>query len=527
MKRGLTNINNWRRLPRKQGGAFTIFSAVLILVLLTEMTIYAVQVGVFEQRKSANEMRQKEAFHIADGAIQFTKQFMLANSRLAASAENDIFLDGADGWLPGADDAHWRPCADANYSQLRHPCNAEPADNDTDFPANLRDNMYFYMSDPTGDADDLALARLPIDADVTGDLVDEATQQFETYALLCMLDIERNPAERVLPNSIIQGCTLDSAQHDERYYMVTLLAVGETDCSGGTCSSRALIADKIGSFGPGGDEGGPGSPLISKSTFPPNGSADVVPNPNGGGVGVPVSGWVDAAGGVDGFGGSWQTCERHEWYEVDILPADFKCPAGSGNCTCAGKRQLSYPLPAGGQHLGIDIVLDDDFPPDLFKYVFGVTGDEAGIDYVKGLAEEVWDDCDATDKLNEEAFGLIWIDGDCDLPSGSYLGGGADKTIGSKDAPVLLVLAGANNRIGGNIDIYGTIFFTDVVHAGAEISGAGTPTIYGAMIIDEVLDKFTGNLKLVYVEETVSPGLQQGNFGPVAGAWSDFHDDWR
>ena len=63
-------IANNGRLPRKQKGAYTMFSAVLILILLTEMIIYAVQTGVFEQRKSANEMRQKEAFHIADSEFQ-------------------------------------------------------------------------------------------------------------------------------------------------------------------------------------------------------------------------------------------------------------------------------------------------------------------------------------------------------------------------------------------------------------------------------------------------------------------------
>ncbi len=77
------------RNPRhrsRQKGAITMFSAVLILILLTEMIIYAVQVGVFEQRKSSNEMKQKLAFHTADSAIQVAKQFMSANATLASSA---------------------------------------------------------------------------------------------------------------------------------------------------------------------------------------------------------------------------------------------------------------------------------------------------------------------------------------------------------------------------------------------------------------------------------------------------------
>ena len=37
-------------LKNAQKGAITMFSAILILILLTEMVIYALQVGVFEQR---------------------------------------------------------------------------------------------------------------------------------------------------------------------------------------------------------------------------------------------------------------------------------------------------------------------------------------------------------------------------------------------------------------------------------------------------------------------------------------------
>ena len=117
----MRNGYQMNRLPSKQKGALTMFSAVLILILLTELIIYAVQVGVFEQRKSSNDMRQKQAFHLAESAIQFGKEFLLANSREAPSAT----------WIA----SRWKRCDEAALSdpQGTHPCYAEPADNDSDF----------------------------------------------------------------------------------------------------------------------------------------------------------------------------------------------------------------------------------------------------------------------------------------------------------------------------------------------------------------------------------------------------------
>jgi len=129
----------------RQKGAVTMFSAVLILILLTEMIIYAVQVGVFEQRKSANEMKQKLAFHTADSAIQVAKQFLTANQLLVASG---ALSNGRNGWLtPG--DERWLPCSAIGGTSGTHPCFGEPV-------AALRAGTYFYSFDDdlTDDEDD-------------------------------------------------------------------------------------------------------------------------------------------------------------------------------------------------------------------------------------------------------------------------------------------------------------------------------------------------------------------------------------
>ena len=54
-----------RNLERQSGG-ITIFTGIFVLILMTLMLLYASRVGLFEQRVSSNEMRQKIAFHNAD-----------------------------------------------------------------------------------------------------------------------------------------------------------------------------------------------------------------------------------------------------------------------------------------------------------------------------------------------------------------------------------------------------------------------------------------------------------------------------
>ena len=502
-------IANHGRLPREQKGAFTMFSAVLILILLTEMIIYTVQTGVFEQRKSANEMRQKQAFHIADSAIQFAKEFMLANSIFVASTVDDLLPNGTDGWL-SASDLRWLECSTADLSDIAHPCYAESADNATDFPADLRNNMYYY-SDGTTNADGIPI--LPID--VSGLLADN-TQQISTHALLCMLDIDRDL------DPIIQGCTTVAGDQDSRYHVVTLAARGEADCDGGTCTAKALITDKIGSFGPGGGDGGGGVPLTTRSDFPPTGTAEIVPNPNGGGVGVPISAWMNTNSScpeqvlVDAEEGSWSTCERHEWYGVDIMPGNFKCP--DQNCTCSNKeRRLSW-VDGNDLHVGMDLVEDDNFPCDLFLSTFGVKKDAAGIDFVKyGLAKEVLDDCST---LDENSFGVYWV-------SGPACHVAANTQVGTADAPVVLISAAGLTRFNGGATLFGILFVTDAEVSTAEFDAVGTMTIYGSAIIDAKLGKYQGTFQIVYVDAIQEKALQTGGFGNVPGAWSDFHQDWQ
>ncbi len=389
--------------------------------------------------------------------------------------------------------------------------------------------MYYYSA-----IGDTSAINLPVD--VSGVIADgNTTQQVSVHALLCMLDIDRNE------DPIIQGCTLTPAvdpentqpgEQDNRYFLITLLARGEADCDGGTCTARALVADRIGAFAPGSGEGGSPAPLVTRSNFPPTGAAEIVPNPNGGGVGVPISAWMNANSScpqqvvVDAETGSWATCEAHEWYGVDIMPDDFKCP--TANCACGSQEKLLSHSANGnnGSSLGIDLVADPLFPCDLFDMMFhvpkyeadGVTINQESVDFVKYVyAQERITDCSS---LDENSSGIIWV-------SGTTCSVNANTQVGSIEHPVFLISAAGTTRFNGGASLFGILFITDVEVPTAKFNAVGSMTIYGQAIIDATLDQYQGTFQVVWLDTAIDGALENGGVGKVAGGWTDFHENWR
>jgi hypothetical protein len=501
-------------LPRYQRGAMTLFSAVLILILLTELIIYAVQVGVFEQRKSGNELRHKQAFHAAETGIQQAHSYLLANAL-------DLTSKADEGWLSNtfvADggSGRWLPCVDAGLSDERgsHPCYGEPLDGDA--TVNLRDSSYFYSLDGEN------FSNLPVQPEL---ILPDDNETVTVQALLCLLDVDRTPG--VVP---VQGCLdKDDPNVNPIYFVITLLARGQAECDGdGDCEAEVLVAQKLGSFGPLTGVGGPGTPLTSRSSFPPGGTAEIVPNPNGAGTGVPVSAWLNnnSACGADAdpydpYGGSWSTCERHEWYGVPEMPDDnspngkYTCP--SATCSCGSdERKISYD-DTGTQIIGMDIIIDNAFPCDLFEYTFNVP--RANYTEVKnGPGVQVVKDCTT---LGPDSRGTIWVDGSVDTCKFSSV------QIGSPDAPVFLISAADLTSLSGNAIIYGVLFVTDVEGTTGEYEATGVNTLYGAAIVDGVMGNFNGTYQIVYNDNLIERATKTGSLGKIYGGWTDFHDDWR
>jgi len=495
--------------PVRQRGVLTTFTGVMILVLLTLMMFFAIRVGVFEQRVSANDSRQKLAFHTAESGINHAKEFFLANSVLIASDEEDFLANGSDGWLADTAEKRWLKCSDVDLTAGHgsHPCYGETTVGFGGTAAGQRERSYYYSFNGS--------TELPINTD---DIIPDATEIVSVEALLCVLEI-KDDEDADIP---VEGCAIlnEPVESDGdaggNYFMITILARGESDCVGTTCNAEALISEQVSNFGATGGGNSPDVPLTTKSSFPPSGTAEVIPNPNAGGIGVPVSVWMNdnesCSGGVvaDPSSGSWATCEMHEWYGVDKKPDDMAC---SGNCTCTEAESISY-TDANTNVLGIDLVIDEVFPCDLFQFYFGIP--RANYEVVKGYSQII-SDCDS---LDENSFGVYWVTGsDCRV--------NANTIIGSAKSPVLLISAATTTTFNGGANFFGVLFVTDVEDAAAELNSLGTNTVYGSVINDATLGSYQGTFQVVWAEDVTEKAGNGGGLGSVLGGWSDFHKDWE
>jgi len=504
MNKAMHKIQTMANTPAKQRGMLTTFTGVMILVLLTLMMFFAIRVGVFEQRVSANDSRQKLAFHTAESGIHHAKEFLLANSVLIATDKEDFLANGSDGWLTETAEKRWLKCSDAGLDLASghgsHPCFGEA------IPGQRAASYYYSVGGST---------ELPVNTD---DIIPGTTEIVSVEALLCILEI-KDDEDADIP---VEGCALlntpavAGGDAGGNYFMVTVLARGQADCVGTNCNAEALISEQVSNFGATGGGKSPEVPLTTKSSFPPSGTAEVVPNPNAGGIGVPVSVWMNnntCAGSTpaDPSSGSWATCEMHEWYGVDKKPDDMACSGAT--CSCTEAESLSF-TDANTNKLGIDLVIDDAFPCDLFQFYFGIPRDSYEV--VKGYSKII-SDCDS---LDENSFGIYWV-------SGSTCTINSNTVVGSADAPVLLISAATTTRFNGGANFYGVLFVTDVEDAAAELHSLGTNTVYGSVINDAVLGAYNGTFQIVWAEDVSERAGNGGGLGSVLGGWSDFHKDWE
>ena len=144
MNKAMSKYQTMANMPARQRGMLTTFTCVMILVLLTLMMFFAIRVGVFEQRVSANDSRQKLAFHTAESGIHHAKELLLANGVLIASEKEDLLANGSDGWLAETAEKRWLKCSDAGLDLTSghgsHPCFGEA------IPAQ-RASSYYYSVD--------------------------------------------------------------------------------------------------------------------------------------------------------------------------------------------------------------------------------------------------------------------------------------------------------------------------------------------------------------------------------------------
>jgi Tfp pilus assembly protein PilX len=249
-----------------------------------------------------------------------------------------------------------------------------------------------------------------------------------------------------------------------------------------------------------------------------SGNFNIVPNPNGGGPGVPISVWAKDT--IDTSGANWKTCDHGEFKDGGTVCMDTKGDGLTGaswsGCSCANERSNS-----GDVNSDIVMYPAADFPDSPFVYLFGddtATPPDTLASLkpeIKALAEAtglVMADCtnlaSAFNGLSDSA--LVWVTGDCAI--------GSNVTIGSRDKPIILVVEG-ELRVNAGAEVWGILMGL------AEFVLNGGPVIHGSAISEVPSDLTNGTYSQVY-DESVFENLRNDtintNIAKVSYSWRDF-----
>ncbi|WMC10029.1 hypothetical protein PU634_13130 [Oceanimonas pelagia] len=252
---------------------------------------------------------------------------------------------------------------------------------------------------------------------------------------------------------------------------------------------------------------GPAAPMVIAGNMPTNGNITIVGNPNGGGPGIPISVWSDK---VVNLGGSAQTCGMQEYHS---------------SAGCTKDNAYSYKAAGGVVVKGKDIIESDiGFPDDLVDYLFGISDGPKAWETLEKYATEVLTSCDA---LNGKA-GFFIVEGasSCTL-----------DPMGTKSAPVLLVLKDMELTVNGNGSFYGLLFAYDSNTSDGtnyKVKLNGNTKFYGAMISNySEINLPNGNYDSVYDQDVMCAiaGCNSGSGGggnpfsrltTIPGSWKDW-----
>jgi hypothetical protein len=234
----------------------------------------------------------------------------------------------------------------------------------------------------------------------------------------------------------------------------------------------------------------PDVPLIVAGGLEVGGNFEVVANPNGGGTGVPLSIWTDAA--VD-MTGSGTTCGQQEF-------SDAACS--------------SSPYSEKGFKDSDIVDSDPDFPNDLMEYMFNIPETECST--LRSEADQTLADCST---LGLGSVGLIWVDGDCTL--------NANTVVGSTSAPVILVVTDGDLTMNGGAEINGIVFSfrKPATFADFAISMIGGARVNGVVASNHPVGQSNGTYNAVYDSEVLAQIQAHDAFQRIArvpGSWKDF-----
>lgn len=528
-----------RRQDAHSQTGFALIVAILLLLILTVFSLYAVNVGVFETRSSGNEYRSKVVGQVAEAAL---------NHGVAALRVRMNAITPAPG--VNVNPAFWEKCG---RTDLTFPCGAEPDPARRDLTYRFRGGIDVDGSGGTNkfELHSLVLPQIVGSASrqvVTSVPSASAAAEFPvTYtvgALLCRIDKTADPGAGD------ESCTTVAADTG-KLNAFTLVAraeiVGEDTSA---TVSRVVAPVKRAGLNP-------NMPAVTASGIIQGvGNGLIVPNPNAGGPGVEVSFWTPL--NFDFNNGGYVTCHRGDWLRasaIEMFEGSPICSSVNGpSCQC-GTAELSSGRDHGSAKEGPD-VLDVDlntegvnqdsdyFPCDLMEFVFGDVkaredrdGDghcETGIDADgDGEIDEVIDYLQSFEKLENQGEVDVALSTEDPTNSRYWIAcGGACKLpgtrIGSPNSPVIIVMDG-DLEYSSKSEIFGVVFARDqsVVMERADADsdippGHGNATIYGALIA-EGSAKINGSVNIIFDANSLNPEdpSSDPDTGELPGSWSD------
>ena len=542
---------------RNQSGTVLIV-VIMLLLLASVLTFFTLNVSVFEQRTSGNDLKAKTVQEMADAGLSQGAEFMRQHSTYLT------------------DTSKWTACTAGDTS---FPCGSVPSS-----PSTRRPSMYYwsgggYDFDGNGTISGWETKMLPIaSTNVVATAGNGFAVQYGVGAVLCRVAYK---ATVTAPTT----CT-DSASASPTS-VVTLVSVAKM----GTEGARATVTQSIGSYSIVGNLAGQ-PPILASGSVDLTGTLQVVTNPNSAGTGVPVSIWTRKDTNKTG---TPNTCYYNEFLRNSSGSANGTIYADTGspnfplcdNCNCAGSDSLSYDTSGNKQTKGIDIldgtgggansaVGATEFPCDLFQQIFGVQawqdadGDgfcekkllttyknpNTGVSVTMGVDEaylftnaQTIIPSAATTAANlataaqlaqpgsypSSAYsGMVWCQTGCTI--------GSNTQMGTATNPVLLVIDGSASIRG---TVFGLVFLRSLDAAGNTLTPAGGytmsasvinnggnaqlsmnagATVYGSVVIQGIVNKVNGTSAVVYNKDVLTNLVNNPNFTPfggVSGSWTD------
>lgn len=515
---------------RQQGSALLI--AIVLLLLAGLMSLLALNVGIFEQRSSGNDLRAKIVKQVAEAGLSQGFEFLMR--------AHPTWLD---------DTAKWEQCPDDDLenSGQKFPCGA--------VPVAVRGSMWRLKANvggyteatgkTNGLASDLTQYMLKTNANTAVGSFDVANG---VAPLLCRVSLP-------LSNTNVACAKGMSSLSDRR--VVTFVSVAQVRGDSGrttltqTVARSSLLAQ------------GAGVPaLIATGSVAPSGNGDIVAMPNAAGPGLDISIWTRK--NVD-MGTAFGTCDRQTFLssvKQSLNNPDWRKNSLAGGCPKKGGEGWDILDVDSGAHTGVNNdVLAEEFPCDLFEYAFGVktwkdtdgdgfcetrlpkvnvkingqdvslypdevflytnAGQIIGDDLGLATSEQT-----SSATLGPSSSGLIW----CKLGCGGPGMPGNPSEVGSPGNPVVLVADGEVQSNG--VIFYGMLFLRDTNKTLSASTGGvasfkqngSKGAVFGSVFIQGEFKTGSGNGPIVGdadIMTALSNNPALSAFNTLRGGWTD------